>query len=175
MFNVDLWGKINHTVSKINLTANYLNKGKSLLRSQTIEKSPLWAGAAPERCFSTNPPLLTYFCEDGPAELSANCSGDPPRETLILAELSNRAKPRPNAPRCRMIDFLCRESPAMSQAKYVTHTHNKTKRTSKTCLWLEHKSKACAQAVPSRVLCSASRGILGMHCRCIICLRRAKD
>lgn len=45
---------INNTVSKINLTPNYLNKGKSFLCTQTIENSPLWAGAAPERCFSRN-------------------------------------------------------------------------------------------------------------------------
>lgn len=42
--------------------------------------------------FSTNRLFLTYFCEYGPAELTLNCSGDPPLETLILTELSNSAK-----------------------------------------------------------------------------------
>lgn len=100
---------INNTMSKINSVPNYSNEAKSFLCTQTIEKFPLWAGAAAGRCFSTNLQFLTYFCEHGPSELCVNCSADPPRETVILSELSNRVKPGPNAHRCRMIGFLHRE------------------------------------------------------------------
>lgn len=73
------------------------------------------------------PRILTYFCEDGPAELSLNCSGEPPRETLILTELSNSARPWPNAHRCRMIDFLSTGSLLRRiKQKYVTYTRDKT-------------------------------------------------
>lgn len=42
---------INNTMSKINPTPSYLNKAKKVSCTQTIEKHPLWAGAAAGRCF----------------------------------------------------------------------------------------------------------------------------